>query len=284
MPPERTRSSPATAPAHPKAPGSISSVQKACRILSVMSDRRKTRLTQIASAAGLDKATTLRLLNLLASEGFVSRDAETKSYSYGRELFTLSVALQDRTDLRALARPSLARLADAFGDTTILSVPSAAESVCVDVQFGKFPIRANYLDIGSRRPLGVGAGSLAILAALPDNEIQALLPRIAKRLDKYPRITTKLLEKHIALGRELGYWTLLDVVVDRMGGIAAPILGMNGRPVGALSIAALTDRVSSREEALGRALKREAAVVSTLCRKGTENHAAGRSRAIARES
>ncbi|HSD55500.1 MAG TPA: helix-turn-helix domain-containing protein, partial [Burkholderiales bacterium] len=54
-----------------------SSVQKACRILRAMSDARTTRLTDIAAAAGLDKATALRLLEGLAGDGFVVRDADT---------------------------------------------------------------------------------------------------------------------------------------------------------------------------------------------------------------
>jgi DNA-binding IclR family transcriptional regulator len=236
-----------------------SSVQKACRILRAMSDARTTRLTDIASAAGLDKATALRLLDMLARDGFVARDAETKHYSLGAELFVLGAAALARFDPRPAARPSLLRLADAFEDTAILSIPSGAESICVDVEAGRFPIRANYLEVGSRRPLGVGAGSLALLAWMGDREVEAVLPAIAARLGRYPRITTDLLLRHVAAARERGYAVLLDVVVERMGGIAAPIMGRDGRPVAALSVAALSDRITERERLLAVALKREAA-------------------------
>jgi len=84
-----------------------------------------------------------------------------------------------------------------------------------------------------------------------------VMPLVAARLDRYPRITTRLLERHILVSRKKGYAVLLDVVVERMGGIAMPILGTDGRPVAAISIAALTDRITSREEALAAALKRE---------------------------
>ena len=59
-------------------PESTSSVQKACRILRAMSDARNARLTDIAREAGLDKATTLRLLDVLNRDGFVTRDPTTK--------------------------------------------------------------------------------------------------------------------------------------------------------------------------------------------------------------
>ena len=241
-----------------------SSVQKACRILRAMSDARTTRLTDIAAAAGLDKATALRLLEALARDGFVVRDADTKQYSLGAELLVLGAAALARFDPRPAVRPSLLRLANTFEDTAILSLPSGAESICVDVEEGRFPIRANYLQIGSRRPLGVGAGSLALLAWMSDAEVDAVMPAIAARLDRYPRITTNLLARHVAEDRRRGYVVLLDVVVERMGGIAVPIMGRDGRPVAALSVAALTDRITERERLLAVALKREAAACEAL--------------------
>jgi len=236
-----------------------SSVQKACRILRALTDARTTRLTDIAAAAGLDKATALRLLETLARDGFVTRDAETKQYSIGTELFVLGAAALARFDPRPAVRPSLLRLANTFEDTAILSIPAGAESICVDVEEGRYPIRANYLQVGSRRPLGVGAGSLALLAWMSDAEVEAVMPAIAARLDRYPRITPALLARHVTEARRRGYAVLVDVVVERMGGIAVPIMGRDGRPVAALSVAALTDRVTERERLLAVALKREAA-------------------------
>lgn len=241
-----------------------SSVQKACRILRVMSDARNSRLTDIATAAALDKATTLRLLDVLARGGFVVRDAQTKQYALGAEALVVGAAAAARFDPRPIARPSLIRLVNEFEDTAILSIPRGAESVCVDLELGSFAIRANYLEVGSRRPLGAGAGSLALLAWMPDHEIEAVLPLLAARLDRYPRITRRLLEERIADSRRSGYAVLLDVVVNRMGGIAVPVFGADRRPVAALSIAALSERITSRERELGAALQREASACEAL--------------------
>jgi DNA-binding IclR family transcriptional regulator len=129
----------------------------------------------------------------------------------------------------------------------LLSTRSGIESVCVDREFGSYPIRANYLDLGMRRPLGVGAGSLALLAWLPDDEVDAVLQLIAPRIAKrYPRITADLLKIEVALSRQRGYALLLDVVVDQMGGIGVPVFGSDGRPLAAISLAALTSRITPR--------------------------------------
>ncbi|MGY8524320.1 IclR family transcriptional regulator [Paracidovorax citrulli] len=235
-----------------------SSLRKACGLLRAMTDPRNSRLTDLAQASGVDKASALRLLETLAAEGLVSRDPATKAYSPGPEWLVLRAAALRRLDLRPLARPALIRLASAFEDTAILSVPSGSESVCAELRLGSFPIRANYLDIGSRRPLGVGAGSLALLAALPDDEIEAVLQCVAPALKRYPRLNAAALLRHVEATRARGYAVLLDVVVERMGGIAVALPGPDGYPLGALSIAALNERIVSRESAMAKALRREA--------------------------
>ncbi|BDB26926.1 transcriptional regulator [Cupriavidus sp. TA19] len=234
------------------------SLQKACRLLRALTDARNSRLTDLALAAGVDKASALRLLETLAAEGLVHRDPATKAFAPGPEWLALHAATLQRTDLRPLVRPALIRLANAFEDSAILSVPSGCESVCIELRLGTFPIRANYLDIGSRRPLGIGAGSLALLAALPDAEIDAVLDGIAPAMRRYPRFSRDMLLGHVQATRERGYAVLLDVVVERMGGIAVALPGPGGYPLGAISIAALNDRITTREAAMARALRREA--------------------------
>ena len=237
---------------------SVSSVERAMRVLRVMSEGANARLTDIATAADLDKATALRLLEMMVRDGFVMRDAITKQFALGPELMVLGAAALRRFDPRPIVRPSMMRLVGQFEDSAVLSIPSGIESLCIDVEEGTYPIRANYLRVGSRRPLGVGAGSLALLAWLPDAEREAAIEILLSQLQRYPRITAALLHERIAEARDKGYAVLLDVVVERMGGIGVPILDSQGRAVAAISIAALNDRILSREAAMGQALMHEA--------------------------
>jgi DNA-binding IclR family transcriptional regulator len=239
--------------------------QKVCRLLRVMSTPQPLRLTDLVTASGINKATVLRLLDTLIAEGFVQRDAASKRYLLGDEALVLGVAMQGRDHIRDRARPALVRLAALSGDTMLLSTRHGLESVCVDREFGSFPIRANYLDLGSRRPLGAGAGSLALLAWLPDNEVHTVLDLLAPVFkQRYPRITRDLLEREIAAARQRGYTLLLDVVVDQMGGIAVPVFGGDGKPVAAISLAALTQRITSRLSSLAPAMKKVGAELSAM--------------------
>jgi DNA-binding IclR family transcriptional regulator len=204
-------------------------VQKACRILRSLTEPRVSRLSEVA-----------------------------KTYSLGTEVGILAAAMRDRDDLRSRARPSLVRMAAVSEDSVLLSVRSGSESVCVDREVGSFPIRANYLDIGSRRPLGVGAGAMALLAWQSDAEIEALLPIIEARLAQFPKVSRKWIEDEISKSRERGYTLLLNVLVDRMGAVGVPVIGPEGKPIAALAIAALSDRITSRLDMMVEMLKREA--------------------------
>lgn len=242
---------------------STNSIQKVCRILKILSTPQPLRLTDISEASGVNKATVLRLLETLIEEGFVERDERKKVYSLGEESATLGIAMHGRNHIRNRARSALLRLADISGDTVLLSTRSGCEVVCIDREFGNFPIRANYLDIGMRRPLGIGAGALAVLAWLPDEEVDSILTLNQPVLSRnYPRISVSLIKDAVQQSREKGFAMLLNVVVEQMGGIAVPIMGIDGRPYAALSIAALTGRIESRQEMLVAAMKKEAQELS----------------------
>ena len=253
----------------------LSSVQKACRILGVLADAGRARLTEISVKATLNKVTTLRILEVLTREGYVERDERNKTYRLGDQSLVLASAARTRDDLRTRARASMVRLAAFSEDTVLLSVRQGYEAVCIDRETGPFPIRAAYQDVGSRRPLGVGAGAMAVFAWLPDDELQALLDEVAPKLDAYPGFSIESIRKDVDAARSRGYTIVLNRVVERMGAIGVPIIGLDGRPFAALSIAALSERLVARETELVAALQREAKQIAdprVPAPAGTESH------------
>ncbi len=236
-------------------------MQKVCALLRALSAPPPMRLSRLSAETGLNKVTALRILDTLAREGFVLKDAGGRGYGPGPEMLALAASAPHEGDLREAARPSLIRLAASSEDTALLSVRSGLEAVCIDRETGPFPIRANYLDVGSRRPLGVGAGALALIAWLPRREIDAILEALAPSLKDRPGSSAEIIRGEIEAARERGYIVVLDRIVDRMGAVGAAIRNRAGAVVGALSIAALSDRIRDRAAILGEALTAEARLV-----------------------
>ena len=85
---------------------SLSSVQKACRILGVLADTGRARLTEISVKATLNKVTTLRILEVLARDDHPSV-ANQALVRYVSQFVDLDRGLFDLTglDLGARRRP-----------------------------------------------------------------------------------------------------------------------------------------------------------------------------------
>lgn len=161
----------------------------------------------------------LTTLPTLPGEGMVARDADSRHYRLGAEIVRIANGVKEEIDWRAVARPSLLRLSGEFADTSLMSVLSGLEMVCVDLQIGEYPLHANFQAPGSRRTLGVGSSGLAALAAMREAEREAVLEQIAPRVTHYPMLTDAFLREAIARVQEKGYAVLIDAVVHRMGGL-----------------------------------------------------------------
>ena len=111
--------------------------------------------------------------------------------------------------------------------------------------------------------IGWVAGSAITSLSLPPAERATRLQQTARRLAGYPRLTPELIAREAVAARERGHVMFLDWVVEQKGGIAVPILNYEGQPLGALSIAALSERLRSREARLARRLKDEARRISS---------------------
>ena len=258
-------------PPEPGQPDKFNAIQKVCAILRVLAQRSPLRLTDIADTTSLNKATALRILNSLIEEGFVSRVAGAKTYELGQEARVMAVGARRSVDIAELAQPSLLRLSERSADTALLSVRSGVEALYLARSVGSHPLQPNYLQIGSRRPLGVGAGALALLVWLPDAEIEAVIEVIVPRLAKSPRITPKFLRERIAVARKVGHTVLLDAAFPGMGGVGVPVRDDAGEVVAALSIGAATDRIRRRESELADMLKKEAQVLARAMAQAPKN-------------
>jgi DNA-binding IclR family transcriptional regulator len=258
-------------PPEPGQPDKFNAIQKVCAILRVLAQRSPLRLTDIADTTSLNKATALRILNSLIEEGFVSRVAGAKTYELGQEARVMAVGARRSVDIAELAQPSLLRLSERSADTALLSVRSGVEALYLARSVGNHPLQPNYLQIGSRRPLGVGAGALALLVWLPDAEIEAVIEVIVPRLAKSPRITPKFLRERIAMARKAGHTVLIDAAFPGMGGVGVPVRDDAGEVVAALSIGAASDRIRRREGELADMLKKEAQVLARALAQAPKN-------------
>jgi DNA-binding IclR family transcriptional regulator len=241
-----------------------SSVQRAFSIVRALADSQAKggRVTHVAKATGLTQATTHRLLQSLVAERIVEQDEQSKLYRLSIDFFALAARAGNSMDLRALCRPSLLRLCASLGDTIFLLVRSGFDAVCLDRSEGPFPIRSFTGDIGGRVALGVGQGSLAILAMLPEAEREEVIRFNLPRVREFGVLDEVYLRTEIERVRQLGYAGRNTGLLEGMAGVAVPVIDRDGRPVAALSVGTISSRLSAdRLPTVVELLKREAAAI-----------------------
>lgn len=219
-------------------------------------------LMELASGLALSKPTARRLLIALIRAGLVDQDSETRRYHLGRQSYALGMMASRRHGLAEQAGDAVARLARDSGDTAFVSSRSGDWALCLRRQEGSFPVRSHVLQAGDSHPLGVGAGSLAMLAAMPDRA--AIIARLADFYAPYPGHEAEGLLAACGRADALGYAVNPGLVLSSSWGVGVAILLPDGQVAGALSIAAPDSRMTpERQIELGALLRREAQIVAT---------------------
>ena len=216
------------------------------------------RLFEIADLMRLERPTAHRIVKGLVAQEMLAQDRDTKAYRLGRLVYELGLAASPNYYLREICQPTLKRIAEKTGDSAFLMVRSGFDSVCIDRIEGSYPIMARTLEIGGRRPLGVGAGSLAILMALPDNEIARIIAVNEPRFAGYGHMTAARMRRAIQVSRKAGYAINHEDVLPNVGAIGLALKSHNGSPYIALSIAGISSRFEGpRREELAELLSKE---------------------------
>ncbi|MEO4000594.1 IclR family transcriptional regulator [Mesorhizobium sp. CAU 1732] len=238
------------------------SVDRALGLLSLIGRHadRGAGLTDIVNESGLNKPTARRLLLALMRAGLVEQDEASRRYFLGEEAYVLGSLASRRFGLLQVSMDSLLRMSKKTEDTSFLSVRRDTFSVCLYREEGTYPVRTHALQAGFEHPLGVGAGSLAMLAALPDTEVDAILAANETVLTgTYPMLPVERIRQDVALTRENGFALNPGLIFANSWGIGVAIRGRDGRPSGALSIAAIDSRMQpARQVELAALLTAEA--------------------------
>jgi len=219
----------------------VPAVEQAAKILVYLSTVTglQSSLTDVSKSVGISKSKAYAILNTLQRFGFVTRNTATKAYSPGLTLMTIGERVKENIDYQELAGPFLKTLAKETGGTAILGLITGADQYAIVRQESTWQ-----LSILAREnkvyPLTYGAHGKAIVAFLERGEQEKTLSERQLFFHKDP----SLLDRKV-LSRELNACRLTGFARDHETGhpmvkiLAAPVLGENGKPIGAIELIGL---------------------------------------------
>ncbi len=205
-------------------------------LLLLAENKEPMTLLDIEHTMEIPKSSTFELVHTLVEKKFVEQDE--KKYSLGLNAFKIGVSYSEKLDLITVGREILDDIGRKSKETVFLGKYMQDQIIYVD-KVSAYTDMASTCKVGSTKPLYYTALGKAILACLPEIEIDNYF----KDLDYYQFtdrtiVTSDRMKEEIVEVRKRGY-----AIEDREGPsdaycIAAPVLNYRGDVVAAISITA----------------------------------------------
>jgi len=242
----------------------MGTVTKALSLLTFFSQTRpEIGLSDLTRLSGMNKATVYRLLSELQEGGFVEQAGNDRAYRLGPEVLRLAALREAAVPILTVSRGVLDRLSAATGETTHVSL--VREDALNTIAHAYSPRHATRVMMDDAEVISFHgtASGLAVLAfsdpAFSEAVLAEPLPPHTDDTMTDPDDIRAALEAVRAEG-----------IAESVGGFeadvhshAAPLFGPDGRPLGALAVAAPVSRMTPELHALIRTELRGAALELT---------------------
>jgi DNA-binding IclR family transcriptional regulator len=175
----------------------IESVDNALRILLLLGERPRLRLTDVSQYLDVASSTAHRLLMMLQYRGFVRQEAGSRSYIPGPTLDGLAFGVLRRLDVRTRARPVLERLNADLNETVHLGRLEGSDVHFIDsIESGR-ALRVGGR-LGRTMPAHCTSNGKAMLATLTEADLFRIYPD-----EELTRLTSNSVGTRTDLVREL---------------------------------------------------------------------------------
>jgi DNA-binding IclR family transcriptional regulator len=223
-------------------------LNEAIAILDKLRDHDQLSLTQIASITNMNKSSVYRLLTALVENELVDKDDSSKMYRLSLGLLRYRPTLLNNKNLVILAKPYLAEIIVATGESAQLSVPTHRNSIMtIDIQNSRGFINLSE-SIGIQDPLHCTAIGKAYLAFLDNHQRDLIIDQIELKSYTSNTIVTKdKLIQSLEKIREVGYAFDDQELTDGIRCVASPVLDYIGYPIASIGITGPSSRIDISE-------------------------------------
>lgn len=182
-------------------------------------------LAEIASRLGHGKSPVHRSLAALLQKGFVEPTGRHGHYRLGPAIPMLARRHERLEPQVEKIRPGMTEFARHTGFTVYLIVQAGVDAVCAEM-VSRSTRQVFTMGIGARVPMGVAAGSLALLSMLPEAAAERIIQGNAERYLHYPslrHVDADIIAKEVCAARQRGYAINIGYYLPGEGGLGLPL-------------------------------------------------------------
>lgn len=221
----------------------VQAVNTSCRIVETLHELGDAGITEVANRLDLSKAAVHSHLSTLEANEFVVK--EGSRYRLSLRYLGIGEAVRRLNELYSTGQSEVENLAKQTGELAHLVVEEHGCGVFIYRAGGEDAVWVKVSQPGRRDYLHCTAAGKALLAELPEERVEEILERHGLPAITGQTITdkTELIEQLTEI-RDRG-WAIDDEErVDGFRGVAASILGDQGKLVGAISVSGPVGRLN----------------------------------------
>lgn len=228
-----------------KSGASMKTIDKALMLLGFFTTEiPEFRLSDLARAAGVDKATALRILNSLAAGGLVEQHPETKKFRLGTAILRLARIRETSFPMVSVLQPIIDRLADATGESAHACLASPAGLTTIAQAEPNRSTRV-WVNPAQVLPFHATASGLAYLAFSDAGFVSEVLENIPpKRFTDETALTAETVQDRLVAIRDSGIAVSAGTFEPDVTGIAAPVFDWHKKAVGTVAVACIRSRLT----------------------------------------
>lgn len=221
----------------------LKSLSKSLDILECFNSKNpELGITQISNKLKLNKSNVSNIVATFEEKGYLEKNADTGKYRLGLKLLEYSYVINENLGYQRMFYDILKDVSRKLYAITYFAIPRDMEvfylfNTYPPAELFNYPYRTI---IGEKAPMYCTSLGKAMLAYLPEKEVEKLFKAKKEKFTERTLIDEEALRKEIALTRSRGY--SLDNEEHEYGVrcIGVPIFSSSGVLVGALSASSST--------------------------------------------
>jgi DNA-binding IclR family transcriptional regulator len=223
---------------------------KALSLLSFFDDKHDwIGLTDLANAAGFDKASTLRHASALVRAGLLQQNPSHKKYALGSEVLRLARLREQHFPFQALVMPVLQDLTQTTGETSHASLLSPRGLATIASVESPNSTRV-HIETGFVAPLHASASGLIYMAYSPEEQVRAWLAEPLAAWTDYTITDPDLVAQQVASARSSGIASSDRGVEIEVFSQAVAVFDKDRRPYATLAVVTPVSRAHAASRQL----------------------------------
>lgn len=228
-------------------PNFMTSLARGLLVLQAFSQQKQDlSISQLSKRTGLSRASVRRCLHTLSKLGFAGSD-DGRSFHLRPRVLTLGHSYLSSMPLASTAKPVLEHLSQILHESCSIASLDGFDVVYI-ARANVTRIMSIDLGVGSRLPAFCTSMGRVLLANLPAEELEGLLPRIEfVRYTDRTLTSVEKLRQVLSIVRREGYAIVDQEMEIGLRSMAVPVHNQLGRVIAAINVGVHAQRVSIQD-------------------------------------